>query len=251
MKRVLVVFGGAALGVAVMLGILQPWKKSPARSTTPPVPAVSTDPIAEARGPIEEGRLDLARVLLKGHDTALAHALLALADIRGGELGRAQEELAKASALDPGLFEIALHQGHLEMLLGRHAAARRSYSEALERKPGDPKALAGRAAARFELKEAAGAVEDATAAIAAEPDALFTRASAYGALGRLQDALRDWTAYLARRPKDAHAWSNRGNANDRLGQKAAAIADWKQAMTLDPSLQSELEPLIKGVQEGN
>src|SRR5262245_39585798 len=198
MRRMLAIGGGLAIGVAVMLGMLQPWKRSAqVRTPTPTVVSPSGDRLLEARGHIDEGRVDVARVILKaeldaGRPSALAFALLALADIRSGDLKSAQEGLAKAASLDPDLFEIALFQGHLEMVSGEHAAARRSYSEALKRKPGDAKALAGRAAARFELKESAGAVEDANSALAAtppEPDALFTRAAAYGAPGQPPEAV--------------------------------------------------------------
>lgn len=219
MKRFVAVIGGGAVGVAAMLAILQPWKMKPR-------------PVK-----VEEG------------DSPVSVAELAWTRIQAGDLDDAQRLIAKAASLDPQLFEVALYQGHLDMVRDEHAAARRSYSEALKRRAGDARALAGRAAARFELREYAGAVEDATAALAADPgelEALFTRAAAFGALGRTEEAVRDWTSYLARRPNDAQAWTNRGNANERLGQKTAAIADWTQAVKLDPSLSDRLNPLISG-----
>ena len=218
MKRLWIIVGGFAAGVALMLGFMQPWKRPPRR----PAPSPQTD--------------DRTR--------ALDHASQALAALKAGDLMEAQARLSKAASLDPDLFEIPLYQGHIEMLAGGHSAARRSYDEALKRRPGDAKALAGRAAARFELREYAGAIEDATAAIATEPDALFTRAAAYGALERNEESVRDWTAYLAQRPKDAHAWMNRGNAHERLGRMSAAVADWKQALILDSNLAAQLNPLI-------
>ena len=222
-KRLSIIVGAFLLGVAAMLGILQPWKrKAPRLALQPPAPA----PLTVERTPAEE------------------HAFQALTALKAGNLPEAQANLSKAALLDPDLFEIPLYQGHIEMLAGDHRAARRSYNEALKRRPGDAKALAGRAAAGFELKEYAGAVEDATAAMATEPDALFTRAAAYGALGRNEESVRDWTTYLAQRPKDAHAWMNRGNAHERMENKAAAISDWKQAVTLEPNLSAKLQPLI-------
>ena len=223
MKRLSIIVGAFVVGVAAMLGVLQPWKRAPKR---------------EAPAPVEISKVPSA---------ALEYALQAKARISAGELKDAQELLAKAAALDPDLPLVPLHQGDLEMVRGDYGAARRSYTEALKRRPGDARALAGRAAARYELNEPAGAVEDATAAVAADPsdpDALFTRAAAYGALKRWEECVRDWTAYLARRPKDAHAWTNRGNAHDRMDRKAAAVADWKQAVKLDPSLGDRLNPLI-------
>jgi tetratricopeptide (TPR) repeat protein len=221
MKRVLAVIGGGAAGVIVMLAILQPWKVEPKRATPGAEPELAS----------------ASRV-----------ADLAWTKMQAGELEEAQRLIAQAASLDPDLFEVALYQGHLDMIRDDHASARRSYTDALKRRAGDPRALAGRAAARFELKEYAGAVEDASAALASEPDAQFTRAAAYAALGRNEESVRDWTAYLARRPKDAQAWTNRGNVHERMGNRPAAVADWRQAVSLDPGLEAQLGPLIAGQQ---
>jgi len=242
-----------------MLGALQPWKKptTAAPPASPPAPLAPYDRLAEARERIDAGRLEAARELLRAEiqenpRSARAHALLALAQIRAGDPSAAQTLLGRAAEYDPDLFEIPLFQGHLDMTSGDHASARRSYTEALRRRPGNAQAFAGRAAARVELREHAGAIEDATAALAADPtehDALFTRAAAYGALGKWEDSIRDWTAYLGRRPGDAQAWKNRGNANRRLGRASAAVADWKQAVKLDASLGEQLNPLINEAEQ--
>ncbi|HEU4338493.1 MAG TPA: tetratricopeptide repeat protein [Planctomycetota bacterium] len=250
MKRVIAIVAGLALGVGIMLGVLQPWKKTPKPAVPSPAPPSKSNNLDLVQQMIDEGRFQDAHEAIQSEfkaawPDARAWALAGLIALRTGDVKVAQEDLAHASKIDPDLFEIPLFQGHLEMLLGDRSAARRSYTEALKRRPGDAKALAGRAAARFELGEHAGAVEDATAAIAKEPDALFTRAAAYGALKRSEDAVRDWTAYLAKRPKDSHAWMNRGNEHGRMGNKAAAVADWNQAVLLDPRLKEQLEPLIR------
>jgi tetratricopeptide (TPR) repeat protein len=225
MKRTVAVIGGLAVGVAAMLAILQPWKRAPKSVSS--VPA-STSPEVQPK--------------------AREQAHLALTALKAGNLQEAQVLLAKAASLDPELFEVPHFQGHIEMLKGDHAAARRSYTEALKRQPRHAGALASRAAARFELTEYGGALEDATAALeidSSEPDAFFTRAAAYGAIGRWEESLRDWTSYLALRPKDADGWVNRGNAHDRMGSKAAAATDWKEALKLAPSMSDHLVPLIK------
>ncbi len=221
MKRPWIIAGGFIVGVAAMLGILQPWKSKPRRET--PGPPSASSPARD-------------------------QAMLALAAIKAGKFQEAQDLLAKAASLDPDLLEVPLFQGHLEMVKGDHAAARRSYTEALKRRPDHAGARASRAAARFELKEYGGAIEDATAALKDDPsaaDALFTRAAAYGALNRWEESVRDWTSYLTLRPDEADAWVNRGNANDRMGNKIAAATDWRQAVKLEPNLGGQLDPLIK------
>ena len=250
MKRLTIIAGAFLLGVAVMLGVLQPWNRTPKPAIPLLAPPSKPNHLELVERMIDEGRFDDAHAEIQSEfqtawPDARAWALAGLIAIRTADVKRAQEHLAQAAKVDPDLFEIPLFQGHLEMLLADRSAARRSYTEALKRRPGDAKALAGRAAARFELGEHAGAVEDATSAIAKEPDALFTRAAAYGALKRSEDAIRDWTAYLAKRPNDSHAWMNRGNEHGRMGNKAAAVADWNQAINLNPKLKEQLEPLIE------
>jgi tetratricopeptide (TPR) repeat protein len=247
---------GLVLGVAVMLGVLRPWIQKSAKPHDYPALEEWGDselvPFANAEDLIREGRLDEARRSIKSDlesnpGSALGFALLAYADIRDGRPESAQGWLAKAAAIDPQLFERALFQGHLDMVTRNHRAAIRSYEEALKRQPGHARALAASAAARFELREFAGAVADSSAALGSDPrggEAYFTRAAAYGALGRHDEAVRDWTAYLAFFPKDAQAWSNRGNSHGRMGRKAAAVADWTQAIKLDPELRGQLGPLI-------
>ena len=217
MNRFGAVIAGGAVGVAAMLAFLQPWKEKPRR---------------EAPAPPSQG------------DPALEAAELAWSKLEAAELDEAQRLIAKAASLNPQLFEVPLYQGYLDMSRGQYAAARRSFTEALERKPDEPRALTGRATARFELKEFAGAVEDATKAIQDNSEALFIRASAYAGLERQEESIRDWTTYVKRYPMDSGAWMNRGNAHARLGRKEAAVADWEQAVALDAGLRDQLAPLI-------
>src|SRR5688572_19671490 len=108
MKRTAAVVLGGAFGVAVMLGILQPWKRTPKPAPSAPAPT-SPDPRSDAR----------------------ELALQALAALKAGQPREAQNLLAKAASLDPDLFEVPHFQGHINMVKGDHAAARRSYTEAL------------------------------------------------------------------------------------------------------------------------
>ncbi|MEB3302701.1 MAG: tetratricopeptide repeat protein [Cyanobacteriota bacterium] len=52
--------------------------------------------------------------------------------------------------------------------------------------------------------------------------------------GRLDEALALWSAVLEDSPKDAAAWSNRGNVRLMLGDAEGAIADQTRAMAIDP-----------------
>lgn len=75
----------------------------------------------------------------------------------------------------------------------------------------------------------------------------FGRALAASREGRLEEALALWSEVLAASPKDAAAWSNRGNVRLMLGDAQGAIADQTKAMEIDPS---QLDPhLNRGTAE--
>jgi len=205
MKRLTIIAGAFLLGVGVMLVIMQPWKRTAKPTVSLPAPESTPSRLELVQRMIDEGRFNDAQEAIRNEfqgawPSARAWALSGLIGIRTADVKQAQDCLARAAKVDPDLFEIPLFQGHLDMLLGDRSAAWRSYTEALKRRPGDAKALAGRAAARFELGEHAGAVEDATAAIAQEPDALFTRAAAYAELGHRGLATGGEARPQARRP---------------------------------------------------
>jgi tetratricopeptide (TPR) repeat protein len=64
---------------------------------------------------------------------------------------------------------------------------------------------------------------------------LFERALAASREGRFGDALPLWDVVLERAPREASAWSNRGNVRLALGDPRGAIADQDRAMGLDPA----------------
>jgi tetratricopeptide (TPR) repeat protein len=251
MKRVVAMIGGGAVGVAAMLGILQPWKRSASSVREAVNAAPLPNRLSDAYSHLEEGRVTEARELLRAELaenslSAAAYVLLAWADLQTGDMIGGQRRLANAASIDPDFPEISLFQGHFDMMSKNYRAAVRSYSEALKLRPNHVPALTWRATARYELGEFAGAVEDSTSALsgaANDVQALYTRAAAFAKLARWEESIRDWTAYLVRHPKDSQAWTNRGNANERLGRRTAAMADWDQAARLAPHPEDRLVPL--------
>ncbi len=75
----------------------------------------------------------------------------------------------------------------------------------------------------------------------------FERALAASREGRLEEALGLWSGVLERSPRDAAAWSNRGNVRLMLGDPSGAIEDQNQAMAIEPD---QLDPhLNRGTAE--
>jgi len=66
------------------------------------------------------------------------------------------------------------------------------------------------------------------------PKEAFERALAASREGPLEEALDLWTRVLEGSPRDAAAWSNRGNVRLMLGDPRGAIADQNQAMAIEP-----------------
>jgi Flp pilus assembly protein TadD len=64
--------------------------------------------------------------------------------------------------------------------------------------------------------------------------ALFQRALEASRAGRFDQALPLWNRVLEQAPKDAAAWSNRGNVQLALGDPLAAIADQDHSLLLEP-----------------
>lgn len=70
--------------------------------------------------------------------------------------------------------------------------------------------------------------------ILATHEAYNNRGAANYALGQHQAAIADYNEALRLQPDDADAYSNRGNAKTALGQHEAAIADYAEALRLQP-----------------
>ena len=63
-------------------------------------------------------------------------------------------------------------------------------------------------------------------------------------LDRYEEALADFNHVLLRDPENAAVLKDRGVCYRRMNQPERAIQDWEKAMSLDESLQEELEPLL-------
>ena len=120
---------------------------------------------------------------------------------------------------------------------GDHAAACAAFSAALKLEPTHKTARANRAYARRKIGDFVGARRDYGKALADAPTAKLYNARAYcsAKLEKFDAAVADYTEALRLDPTNAHALHNRGISYDRLGRDDEAARDFERALELENS----------------
>ena len=128
-------------------------------------------------------------------------------------------------------------QGQMMARSGKTEGAMAEFEKALALDPYNVQALSGRGLIHQGEKRHAEAIEDFTAAHGLVPqraDPLVARATSYLALDKLKDAAADLDEAVQSDPNNGHAWSMRGLAYERLGDKAKAAASYNRALAIRP-----------------
>ena len=120
---------------------------------------------------------------------------------------------------------------------GDHAAAVAAFSAALKLDPHHRTARANRAYARRKIGDFVGARRDYGKALADAPTAKLYNARAYcsAKLEKFDAAVADYTEALRLDPANAHALHNRGISYDRLGRDDEAARDFERALEIENS----------------
>lgn len=122
------------------------------------------------------------------------------------------------------------------------AAAIAAYTQALERLPNQPAALAARSHLYFEQGDTQAALADISEAIAQAPDIstyAYDRANFRFAVGDIQGAIADYTQAIDLDPAFTKAYVNRGSARADWGDDQGAIDDYTQAIELATTIETE------------
>jgi tetratricopeptide (TPR) repeat protein len=120
---------------------------------------------------------------------------------------------------------------------GNNEEALAEFERALALDPYNVRALYGRGLIRQAEKDHQQAIEDFTAANGLLPqkaEPLLARANSYFALDKAKEAMADLDEAVQADPNSALAWSSRGAAYERLGDKAKASASYSRALALRP-----------------
>ena len=120
---------------------------------------------------------------------------------------------------------------------GDHATAVAAFSAALKLDPRHRTARANRAYARRKIGDFVGARRDYGKALADAPTAKLYNARAYcsAKLEKFDAAVADYTEALRLDPANAHALHNRGISYDRLGRDDEAARDLERALEIEGS----------------
>jgi tetratricopeptide (TPR) repeat protein len=149
-----------------------------------------------------------------------------------------QEEVAPKAAEDSIVIApLQLKRALDHYAAGRFRAAVADATGALERLPGDTRALLCRAHAHARLGEHAAAVADFSSVLELGPvgsDVRLYRAFSLAELGRLKEAHRDTNAVLAKEPDNFHAILQDGSVLLGLGRLQEARARFNDALSRRP-----------------
>ena len=158
------------------------------------------------------------------------------------KLGRLEDAVrAFDSAVDFGMAPDADYhhaRGTNARHRGDHTTAVAAFSAALKLNPRHQAARANRAYARRKIGDFVGARRDYGKALADAPTAKLYNARAYcsAKLEKFDAAVADYTEALRLDPTNAHALHNRGISYDRLGRDDEAARDFERALEIENSV---------------
>ncbi|MCM8784244.1 MAG: tetratricopeptide repeat protein, partial [Candidatus Omnitrophica bacterium] len=141
--------------------------------------------------------------------------------------------------------------GFNEAILGRFKQAIAYYNQAIKLDPNDCTVYYERGNCLAELGMHREAIEDYTKAIGLNPnytDAYFGRGAVKTALGLYDDALNDYTRAIEIQPDYAKVYVARGLVRFfNLYQKEEGLADFREALRLDPKLSEQFPKEIRAL----
>jgi tetratricopeptide (TPR) repeat protein len=169
-----------------------------------------------------------------------------------GDLKTAQREFANALSASPAFYPAETSLGYVELAQKDAKAALPHFDRALETERNDVPALLGRAQSLITLNRESDALAAFEAALAADPslsdvrrrvevlrfrsvEQNIARARQLARQGKVDDALEAYTTAIARSPDSPFLYRETAALERQKGNSDAALADFRKAMTLDPT----------------
>lgn len=183
------------------------------------------------------GLAALADAAAREPGNAQAHAALAVALQREGQLAQALDSHRRALALDPGLTGLHALMAPVLRALDRHDEAVVSYRAALRLQPRNPALHAGLSAsllASGDPQGAAAAAREACALAPREADHRLALAAAQHAMGEFDQAIDSLAAALALQPDNLAAQTDLAATLARRYRHDEAVGAYRRALELAP-----------------
>ncbi len=208
----------------------------------------SPNPKLEAEA-LAKADADLRAALARAPNLALAHRGLAYVATLKKNWPAALAAADKAVALEPDGSAGYCRRGRVHGEAKEYAKALADIAEGLKRDANDADCYFHRAYAVWDLQERwADSVADYSKAIALDPDdyySLNNRAWAYMKMGQSPKGLPDAQKAIQLAPRWAEARDTAGHILEAMGKKAEAIAEYRQALALDPKHQGAKDGLAR------
>ncbi len=152
------------------------------------------------------------------------------------EYDRAIADYTEAARLDPRNAPAFGNRGKAHALRGEHGKAVADFGRLLHLDPANVRAMWDRALSFIELGQYDKALADYDAAIRLEPSAALyrERGQARAAVGDLEQAIADFTEALAIDPQDVGAHLSRAGVYHDRGEFREALADLNEALRRQP-----------------
>lgn len=162
--------------------------------------------------------------------------------MRRGRYSDAMVDFSTGARLDPTNPAFSFATGRVELALGRHMRAIENYNHALDLEPRNARALLARAELHVHLGVLGKARDDYQKALALTLErpqdrffALLGRGYVTMMLGDLAAAIVDFDNALAINPHAPRALAWRGFAYEKRGRHDLALNDYEQAAAVDPA----------------
>jgi tetratricopeptide (TPR) repeat protein len=208
-----------------------------------------------AQALIDRSRWDLAERALEAAladdpDDPAAQAMLALCLARRGQTRQARKVAAEALRLEPDLAFAHAVMASVLLRLDEGRKAEAAAREAIRLDPFEPAHQALLAQVHLQRRAWVRALEAAERGLALDPRhaaSATARTAALLQLGRREEAGAAIGATLARDPSDASAHAAQGWARLHAGDAPAALADFREALRLGPTLEPARDGLLNAL----
>jgi tetratricopeptide (TPR) repeat protein len=169
-----------------------------------------------------------------------------MAQAAADKLDEAMASFSKAIELEPNSPTALLHRSRLRAMKGDFPAALADVETAMKLRPGSVQALllhASLLGTTGKFDQALAELNVLRQVLPDSPDVLLQLAALYQASKQPEKAIDVFDHLIAQDPQNAAALRGRGDTNLNRGKQAEAVADYKEAVKIDPQNSGALNNL--------